>query len=462
MKKIIINNLELDESQTKTIINESKSTIVIAGAGSGKTLTIQGKIKYLIEDKNIKEDEILCISFTNETVNNLHDKLLSLGYEIEVKTFHKLGLKFLDTSNISIVDDNYLSYIIDEYFKSYIKYNKKKQSIFKNINYTNKDINTLLSSNDYINLKKLINTFIKLSKCNDISLKQIYHMYKWSFFKEKVILRYILEIFRLYELELESASKIDMDDIIIKSTKLVKNYKLKYKYIIIDEFQDSSKIRLNLIKEIIKYTNAKLFVVGDDFQSIYRFSGCDLDLFINFKDYFEDAKYFYLRNTYRNSNQLIYVSVNFIMRNPKQLKKNIISNKNNYKPIKILFNYSLEDAINLIDNKEDILVLGRNNKDIENINYPNKLTIHKSKGLEADNVILINSDNIPSRIKEDNILNKLNLSKDRFPFNEERRLFYVALTRTKNNIYILVNNPSIFVKELIRDYKSYIEIKKKN
>ena len=150
------------------------------------------------------------------------------------------------------------------------------------------------------------------------------------------------------------------------------------------------------------------------------------------------------------------------MRNPKQLKKNIISNKNNYKPIKVLFNYSLEDAINLIDDKEDILILGRNNKDIENINYPNKLTIHKSKGLESDNVILINSDNIPSRIKEDNILNKLNLSKDRFPFNEERRLFYVALTRTKNNIYILVNNPSLFVKELIRDYKNYIEIKKKN
>ena len=150
------------------------------------------------------------------------------------------------------------------------------------------------------------------------------------------------------------------------------------------------------------------------------------------------------------------------MRNPKQLRKNIISNKNNYKPIKILFNYSLEDTLNLIENKKDILVLGRNNKDIENINFANKLTIHKSKGLEADNIILINSDNIPSKIKDDQILNKLKLNKDRFPYNEERRLFYVALTRTKNNIYILVNNPSLFIKELIRDYKNFIEIKKKN
>ena len=150
------------------------------------------------------------------------------------------------------------------------------------------------------------------------------------------------------------------------------------------------------------------------------------------------------------------------MRNPNQLRKNIISNKNNYKPIKILFNYSLEDTLNLIEKKEDILVLGRNNKDIENINFTNKLTIHKSKGLEADNIILINSDNIPSKIKDDQILNKLKLNKDRFPYNEERRLFYVALTRTKNNIYILVNNPSLFIKELIRDYKNFIEIKKKN
>lgn len=462
MDKIVINNLELDESQTKAIINDSKSTIVIAGAGSGKTLTIQGKIKYLIEEKKIKEDEILCISFTNETVNNLYNKLLSLGYDIEVKTFHKLGLKFLDTKNITIASDDYLSYIIDEYFKSYIKYDKNKANLFKTINYTNKSIDYLLNSKEYNNLKTLINTFIKLSKCNDISLKQIYKMYKWSFFRDKVILKYILEIYRLYELELESSNKIDMDDIIIKSKEHIKEYKLKYKYIIIDEFQDTSMIRLNLIKEIVKNTNAKLFVVGDDFQSIYRFSGCDLDLFINFKNYFEDTKYFYLRNTYRNSNQLIYVSVNFIMRNPNQLRKNIISNKNNYKPIKILFNYSLEDTLNLIENKKDILVLGRNNKDIENINFANKLTIHKSKGLEADNIILINSDNIPSKIKDNQILNKLKLNKDRFPYNEERRLFYVALTRTKNNIYILVNNPSLFIKELIRDYKNFIEIKKKN
>ena len=90
-----INNIELDNTQMEAIKSKNKSVLVIAGAGSGKTLTIQGKVKYLIEEKNIKEDEILCISFTNETVNNLKEKLLKLGYDIEVLTFHKLGLKYL-------------------------------------------------------------------------------------------------------------------------------------------------------------------------------------------------------------------------------------------------------------------------------------------------------------------------------------------------------------------------------
>ena len=148
------------------------------------------------------------------------------------------------------------------------------------------------------------------------------------------------------------------------------------------------------------------------------------------------------------------------MKNPNQLKKGIISNKNVNKPIVILIGYELEDIINDIHNP---LILGRNNKDIQDIDYPNKLTIHKSKGLEADNVILVNSDNIPNNIRNERILRYVLNDKDYILHEEERRLFYVALTRTKNKIYILVNKKmSSFVKELIHDYKNYIEIKYKS
>ena len=426
---------------------------MVAGAGSGKTLTILGKIKYLIEKKKYKEDEILCISFTNETVTSLRNKLLNMNYDIEVLTFHKLGLKLLNNDNYSIINDNYLDYIIDEYINSYVINNKKYNRLFRNLYYTDKKINKI----NYNDLKRLISTFIKLSKSNNYNVNDIFKIYKRSFFNEKYIIKIILDIYIIYERELESVKKIDFDDMIIKAIDKVKNSNLKYKYIIIDEFQDTSQVRFDLIKEIIKYTDSSLFVVGDDWQSIYRFSGCNLELFINFDNYVDNPKYHTLEYTYRNSNELIYVSSNFIMKNKLQLKKNIKSIKNLKRPIKILFNYKLDDVIKMING--DYLILGRNNYDINNLNYSNKLTIHRSKGLECDNVILVNSDNIPCKTQNEAILRHVLRNNDYLVYEEERRLFYVALTRTKGYIYIMVNkNTSPFVKELIRDYKDYIEI----
>ena len=452
---IYINNYKLDEYQMNAIKSNHDCTVVVAGAGSGKSLTILGKIKYLIE-YGYKQDEILCISFTNETTKSLKNKLLDLGYNIDVYTFHKLGLTLLH-DKYEMVSDNYLSYIIDEYFKSYIKYNKRRNRLLRNILFTDSTIDKTFNSFEYNRLKKTIYTFIKLSKSNNYTIKDIYKIYNKTFFNEHQLIRIILEIYKLYEDELISSNKIDFDDILIKAKNNIKNIKLNYKYIIIDEFQDTSLVRFNLILEIIKYTNSKLFVVGDDYQSIYRFSGCDLNLFVNINKYIKDTKYYYLKYTYRNSNELIRVSTSFIMKNNKQLKKNVISNKNINKPIKIIFNKDIYKVINMINNK-DILIIGRNNKDIENIKWDNKLTIHRSKGLEADNVILVNSDSIPTSIKNERILRFIT-NKDYILHEEERRLFYVALTRTKNYIYILVNKKmSPFVKELIHDYSKYIEI----
>lgn len=420
-----------------------------------------GKIKYLINVKDIKQEEILCISFTNETVKSLYEKLLKQGYDIEVKTFHKLGLKFLDTKSLSIIDDYYLDYIIDEYFKSFIRYNKKRVHALKNILYSGMSISSILQTDDYQKLKKTISTFIKLAKGNNYSIKDIFYMYKKAIFREKDILHNILDIYMIYERELNSLGKIDFDDMIIKAIDNVKDANLGYKYIIIDEFQDTSQVRYDLIREIIKYTGAKVFVVGDDWQSIYRFSGCNLNLFINFKKYFPNSEYYYLKYTYRNSNELIHVSSNFIMKNKKQLRKNIESNKNLDKPIVITLNYSLEEVMELIGS-DKILILGRNNADIRDIDWDNKLTIHRSKGLEEDNVILVNSDSIPSRVANERILRHVLNDQDYILYEEERRLFYVALTRTREKIYIMVNKSvSPFVKELMHDYKEYIQVLKK-
>ena len=452
-----INGYYLDDTQIAAIKSDAKSTLVVAGAGSGKTLTILGKIRYLIEVLNVNEREILCISFTNETVKSLVEKTKEMRYNLNIFTFHKLGLSIL--GNVSIIDDNYLDYIIDEYFESFIKYSKDKY--IKSIFFTDKSTDKIYKTNEYYNLKKTISTFIRLAKSNNMNLNDFIRIYKKTYFNEKKIIKIIMDIYLIYKRECESVNKIDFDDMIIDATVKVKENKLYYKYIIIDEFQDTSLVRYNLINEIIKKCDSKVFVVGDDWQSIYRFSGCNLNIFVNFSKYFNDTKTFNLKYTYRNSNELIGVSSKFVMKNKKQLKKSIVSNKVLDKPIKIMFGYTASEVINMIGDK-DILIIGRNNSDIANIDWENKLTIHRSKGLEANNVILVNSDNIPSTIKNEKILRFVLNDKDYIPYEEERRLFYVALTRTKNSIYIIVNKKiSPFVKELIHDNKNQIEIIKK-
>ena len=462
-----INGYSLDINQRKAVIIDEDNNLVIAGAGSGKTLTIVGKIRYLIERKKIKKADILCISFTNDSVNSLKKALLkNYNYEIDVLTFHKLSLNIIknNNGNISICDSNLLDYIIDEFF------------------IRNSNIN-IIKTDSYNQLKTLIITFINLFKSSNYNVNYFNNIIKKCNKNERLIINIIKVIYLEYQSELKSTLKVDFNDMINYATKIIKNngYIKPYKYIIIDEYQDTSYTKYLLIKEIKKVTNAKLFVVGDDFQSIYRFTGCNLDIFLKFKKYYGYSKIIKIVNTYRNSNELINIAGKFIMKNKKQLKKRLISNKNINKPIEIIYsNNEKEDLFKLINSiNTNILLLGRNNKDIykyfskidENgyIEYKDKiirfLTVHKSKGLEEDNVIIINNEDtvlgFPSKIQNNKLLNYVLNDKDYFPYEEERRLFYVALTRTKNKVYLLVNKEkeSIFIKEIIKDYKNNIIIR---
>ncbi|MBQ6816943.1 MAG: UvrD-helicase domain-containing protein [Bacilli bacterium] len=151
---------------------------------------------------------------------------------------------------------------------------------------------------------------------------------------------------------LNSKKEIDFSDMISLSTKHIKKYgyKNKIKYIIIDEFQDTSKVRFNLIKEILTKTNANLLVVGDDFQSIYRFTGCDLKLFLDFNLIFKNSKILKIENTYRNSQELIDIAGSFIMKNNNQLQKDLKSNKHTKYPVQIIYyKHIIKTFINLIN-----------------------------------------------------------------------------------------------------------------
>ena len=435
----MINNISLDKDQKDALFTDEVNVLVLASAGSGKTLTICAKVKYLI-DKGINPNDVLVLSFTNNSVNDLKNKINS---NIEIYTFHKLAIEILsDYNTYYSLTNNYLEYIIKEIFLS----------IVNNIN--EDDLNYFVNE---------ISSFIKLFKSYNLDKK-----YLSKISKNNLLLKVIDKIYEIYSDELYSQGLYDLNDIIIKATELIKlkGFKRYYKYIIIDEFQDISLERYNFIKIIRDSCSSKVFAVGDDFQSIYRFSGSSIDMIINFKKYFGYTKIIKLNNTYRNSIELIKASTKFITKNHYQIRKKINSNKSINKPIKIIYylknmDIKLNKLINMIPG--EILVLSRNNMDIsfedERISFK---TVHKSKGLECDNVILLNLNNskygFPYKI--DNELQKNIIPKDKYLYEEERRLFYVALTRTKNNIYLLVDkqNPSIFVKELIYNSKKYIEV----
>ena len=331
-----------------------------------------------------------------------------------------------------------------------------------------------------------------------------------------------LEICEVCFLEYQKALKefnyIDFQDMINNSALIIKNKqlskeKIDFKYIIVDEYQDISRQRYNLIKEISQLCNAKIMAVGDDWQSIYAFSGSVLPLFTQFCNVVGYGCELKITHTYRNAQEIINIAGNFIQKNSNQIKKALISPKRINNPVFIHTyddSYSLNKPtenggvfynigfalneiigqiikINSIENKSQIpsiLLIGRYGFDARNMcksnqfSYDEKsgnvfsskygakvklnfMTAHSSKGLSAENVIIINAkDNVygfPSKVEDDPILKLVVSYDDSYNYAEERRLFYVALTRTKNRMFIITpkNKPSEFIKELLNEPHNY-------
>jgi DNA helicase-4 len=296
-----------------------------------------------------------------------------------------------------------------------------------------------------------------------------------------------------YEAYLREVDMIDFGDMINRATTAVAqgDYVSPFRYIIIDEFQDISISRYRLIKAL-QESNAgsKVFCVGDDWQSIYRFAGSDISLFSDFGTHFGVHKKSLIETTYRFQEPLLSTTSGFVMANPNQTAKKLkgLSGKKTDLSIEYtnadfpgvggrtaeLFN-SLLILYPEIEEKE-ILVLGRYNFDRNQLTYEHSpfevtpssvvyrkgdrrlrakfMTIHKAKGLEADIVVLINCKTgkygFPSQMSDDPMLNLVLSQADQFENGEERRLFYVALTRAKEHAYLVCDHKykSKFILEL--------------
>ena len=500
-------NIKLDKQQQRIIVTDEDYTLVIAGAGSGKTTTITAKVDYLIKKKKINPEEIIIITFTNKAVEELKERInKDFKNNVEIMTFHKFGYKIIkqtkkDTPTITDNKEKIIKNIIYDKLKENNKKNRKIVKYFIN----KKNLITLIKIMFKYQLDEKIYTRITLLCSNSITLQKsknyniINLKCKKELKKHIKIIEFIEEVYEKYEEILEHQNKIDFEDIINKATEIIKkqdkqnaNRKINYKYIIIDEYQDISESRYNLIKNIAEKNNSKIIAVGDDWQCIYSFASANINLFTQFSSKVPYCEILKIENTYRNSQQLIDLAGEFIQKNPKQIKKRLKSKKKLEKPVKIVkykknINEKIESIIEYIIQKygqeKNILILGRYNFDKKEIltlhnfteqkekiiykKYPkvriDYLTIHSAKGLGYDNVILINTktgkNGFPSNIKNNKIIDNMVRIDKNMKNSEERRLFYVAITRTKNEIIIMTpkNNPSCFIKEIKKNQNAVIK-----
>ena len=363
------------------------------------------------------------------------------------------------------------------------------------------------SNDDVRQIIKLFLTFINLLKSNNYTIADISSKNKaikndFNRKRNQILIDIISPIYKKYQDLLMEEKEIDFSDMINKAALYIKNKKFRksYKYIIVDEFQDISISRYQLIKAV-KDMNpyCKTFCVGDDWQSIYRFSGSDITLFKEFEKYFGFTLKSKIETTYRFKEPLINISSTFIQKNPFQEKKELKSYSNQKQTgYSIIYstaehiddNLALKKAFDdIIENgygNENIYILGRYKHDIvgikNNSNHfiineingtvtyfyssgtviksinANFMTVHKAKGLEAEFIILLNCNSgrlgFPSQISDDLVLNLLLNESDQYENGEERRLFYVAMTRAKEHLYLIADNKhkSKFILELENDF----------
>lgn len=336
---------------------------------------------------------------------------------------------------------------------------------------------------------RLVVTFVTLIKSSCKSVDEVLRQTKNAGDERSTfIIKNIFQpVYKRYIEELANINQIDFTDAILQATDICRSsHPVKYDYIIVDEFQDISVDRYNFLN-VLREGNppAKLYCVGDDWQSIYRFSGSDMALFNQFSDYFGQTEINKIETTYRFGEPLVSLSSQFIQRNEAQIKKNIHPFNPQVKTELQFCDYERRDYCNVIGQlvasiplDKSVFLLGRYSFDDYYLSFMYKsvkegnrffyiigdrkiefLTVHKSKGLEADYVIILqcNKDTygFPSLVSDDPVLNYVLTKSDQYPYGEERRLFYVAITRAKVKTYILYDRrfPSVFVDEFLHPEK---------
>ena len=400
---------DLNDKQKEAVLYNDGPLLIIAGAGAGKTKTLTTKIAYLIEHEHISPYSILAITFTNKAAKEMKDRLfLTVGNDVKkltVSTFHSFGLKLLRENYERLgYDKNFVIMDSDDSLTVVKK-------IIKDMGYDPKIYNPKAIRN-------------KISSCkNEMISPQMYERYAVSDY-EKVI----QEVYSKYQDKLKRNNSVDFDDLLLlpielfkKNQDLLEKYQDLYRYILIDEYQDTNEAQYILTKLLSdKYRN--ITCVGDDSQSIYSFRGANYKNILNFEKDYKDAKIILLEQNYRYTSNILDAA-NAVIKNNKQRKdKKLWTSRGIGEKIKYYRAYNEKDEANYVVNKINELV---------------------NKGVEYKDIAVLYRTNAQSRVMEEEML------KENLPYRVVGSFYFYPRKEIKDLIAYL---------RLIHNYKDNVSL----
>lgn len=322
----------LNETQKEAVVTTDGPILILAGPGSGKTRVITYKIAYLLEEKKANPWEILAITFTNKAAKEMKVRLEALIKDdvrsMQISTFHSFGLKVIK-ENYDFFNLNSTFTILDE--QDSISVIKK---ILKEMNLDDKIYNPRTIKNKISNAK------------NELLNPKAY-----SVFARTDIDKNIAKVYEKYEDKLRKNSSVDFDDLLLmpieifkKDKKVLEHYQNRYKYVFIDEYQDTNEAQYKLSKMISeKYNN--ICVVGDESQSIYSWRGANFKNILNFEKDYNNAKVILLEQNYRSTKRIIEAANSVIKNNKEKKDKHLWTDNDTGSKIKYLRCYDEKDEI---------------------------------------------------------------------------------------------------------------------
>jgi len=354
----------LNKEQADAVVNGDGAVLVIAGAGSGKTRVLTHRVVYLIKEKNINPYNILAITFTNKAANEMKDRIVHMTEYSEglwMCTFHSMCVRILRADIDKIGFDKKFSIYSDVESQRVIK------RIINEMNLQNLDKKDILSEISWAKEKALSPSQYKDIKPGD----SLY-----------------AEIYRRYEEALYDSNALDFDDLLLKTVRLfvevpdvLSKYQQRFKYILIDEFQDTNKIQYTLVKLLGQY-HKNVFAVGDEDQSIYGWRGANIGNIADFKKDFKDIKVFKLEQNYRSYGHILKCANVLIDNNSERIRKNLWTDKGDgYEVIYKCLRSDRDEADYVINNIASLMRAGHKFSDFAILVRANSLTRLFEEGL---------------------------------------------------------------------------------